>query len=137
MKDNLVAVKLREASVLIQNLLAEVERLRASENDSKLEVKRLTLRLIASERSKRALDLAESMFKKGMIPKTDVEHKAKEILDYNDDSFAILKEAVDAREYMQERLAFSLDDAPRKSDSNYNRMEDSKKKVEDKLMAIK
>lgn len=73
-----------------------------------------------------------------MIPKSDIEHKASEIMEYSDESFAIAKEAVDLRPDIPEKSSFRLEDSVDKTAAQVStRAERSKQLVEDKLLSIK
>lgn len=136
MDDIKIAAKLKEASDVINSMSRQIEKLTKQNSDLLIENKRLTLRVIASERSKRAVDLAEQMVKKGMIPKSELEHKAREIMDYNDEGYNIMKEAVELRPDIPEKSSFTLESLGDKvASSQLSRAERSKQIVEEKVMS--
>lgn len=131
----IIVDKIKEASAVIQNLSSENEMLRQKNDDLSLEVKKLTLELMAAKRSKRSVDLAEAMFKKSMIPKQDIAIKAREIMEYDDRAFEILKEVVDSKPVDIEKQSFSIENEKDKiSYGSYDRKVESRKKVEDTIL---
>lgn len=136
--DNKFSQKMIEASELIKSLLEENRFLKSERDRLSIENTTLSLKLMASERSKRSIDLATEMYRKGMIPREEIPFKAKEIMDYNDESFAVISDVVKAKEIVSEKQAFSLEEEIEKAHlSDYDRKVESKKKLENKLISAK
>lgn len=74
--------------------VARIKELEKEAREQKEENKSLSLQLIAKERSKRSLDLANQMLEKDLIKKAELDSEVDKIMDMDDNNFKILKEAV-------------------------------------------
>lgn len=130
--------KLLEAARSLEKAASTITALRDDKKNLQMDNTRLKLAVIASERSKRASDLADEMFIKGMISKGDVLNKAKEIMTYNDEAFDVLKNAVKKTVVDEDNdSSFRVDRSEINKEAaeaiNYNRNAASKNLVADKI----
>lgn len=134
-----IAKTLRDSAMLIEKSAAEIEFLRKEKDDLQIQNARLQLSLTAIERSRRSEELAELMFKKGMISRGDVLNKAKEIMTYDDKAFSILKETVEAAQVKPEESIFSSVDnseAEKEVLASYDRGEESRSRTINKVLSL-
>jgi regulator of replication initiation timing len=132
-----ISKKLMEASRTITALTGALAEVKESKEKLQMENIQLTLRLRASERSKRSLSLAEEMYKKNLISKGNIIAEAEKIMDYSDESFNILKETVASKITEIDKEAFSIEGSGVTIKEAYDRGSESKKMISATINSVK
>lgn len=131
-----MSAALKVAADLIEKSAAEIKDLRKQKEDLEMKNTKLKLSLAASERAKRAKDLAEKMFQKGMISKGNVTDKAKEIMEYDDNAFDVLREAVENAPSKKKEPDFKAEETSKEASSGFDWKEKQRRETIDKLKSI-
>jgi len=86
--------KLEKAASLLKTASQKIKELEREVTAIEEDNRRLTLQIIAKERSRRAVKLAREMIEKGLIKQAQFEEEVDRIMDMDDSAFEVLQSAV-------------------------------------------
>ncbi len=85
---------LLKAADMLKKAVGEIKRLEQELNKTAEDNKRLTLEIIAKERSRRSIKLAKDMLSKSLIKQAEFDNEVDRIMDMDDNAFSILDRTV-------------------------------------------